>query len=208
MTIGIGITTTPNRKAVLAEALEYWRNFTPQGVVAYVNVDEKMEGVAKAKNACLNQLQHCDHIFLFDDDCYPIADGWWQPYIDSGIYHLMYQFNLPGKPLKELYRDDKIVAYDKTRGAMLYVTKEVLKTVGGFDTRYGIAGFEHPDYTTRIHNAGLTVHRAADVVGSDKLLYCLDQDGAVESSIPKGVKGNFRLYNKSKHSKEYMEFRS
>jgi len=163
-------------------------------------------GIAKAKNKCLQLLDDCDHIFLFDNDCWPIADDWWVPYIESGENHLMYQFDLPNNKLTELYRDDKIVAYDKTRGAMLYVTRKVLDTVGGMDTRFYNA-FDHPDWSWRIYNAGLTTHRAMDVVGSDKLFYCLDQDAKVKTSI-KNRKPNSRLYQLSKTSKEFREFRN
>lgn len=182
---------------------------------AYAIADHRFHrqaGVARAKNKCLELAYDwgADHIFLFDDDCYPIAYDWWKPYVEHKEPHLMYQFKLPGKPetdMRELYRDNETVAYSHTRGAMIYVTKEVLDTVGGMDVRYH-NGFEHPDWTNRIHNAGLTTYRAMDVPNSHKLLYCLDQDGIVESSIKDSPKrDNYRLYDSQRQSKEYREFR-
>src|SRR6478609_8577204 len=52
---------------------------------------ETRVGIPAAKNKCL-ELAKYDHIFLFDDDTYPIADGWYLPYINSGKEHLCYSF--------------------------------------------------------------------------------------------------------------------
>lgn len=173
---------------------------------------EKNVGIARAKNKCLEMAYDwgADHIFLLDDDVMPLQHKWWEPYINHPEPHLMLQFKLPGKPdsdMRELYRDDKTVAYSHTRGAMIYVERRVLDVVGGFDIAYGKAGYEHPDFTNRIHNAGLTTHRAMDVPGSDLLLYCLDKSGSISSTI-KGIKSNYRLYRSNLKSKEYKEFRS
>lgn len=174
-------------------------------------------GVAKSKNKCLELAYNAgaEHIFLFDSDCYPLKDGWHVPYIENKEPHLLYQFKIPGNPacdMRELYRDDEIIAYSHTRGAMLYIHRSVLDVVGGMDTAYGKGMYEHADWTNRIHNAGLTTHRAMDVVGSDKLIYCLDQDVGVESSIPpevrrRNLRANRGLYQKSKTSKEYKDYK-
>lgn len=212
MKIGIGVTTVPERDAIFQASHIRLNRFRPSvEIILVVNVDKSHEGIPASKNKCLNYLHEneCDHIFLFDDDTFPIADDWWRPYVESKEPHLMYQFKLPGrgpKDMTELYRDDKTVAYSHTRGAMLYVERRVLDVVGGMDTDYGLGMYEHTDWTNRIHNAGLTTHRAMDVPGSDKLLYCFDQDSAVESSI-KELRGNHKLYVKNRWSKEFKEFR-
>lgn len=206
--IGIGITTTPERNVL---DLVNWKGLIPEGADFIIVNDAAHFGVAHSKNELLRQLQYCDHIFLFDDDTYPIAPNWWRPYIEHPEPHLMYQFKLPSKPaddMRELYRDETTVAYSHTRGAMIYIERRVLDVVGGMDTAYGLAGYEHPDWTNRIHNAGLTTHRAMDVPNSDHLLYCLDQDGLVESSIPGTNKPNHELYRRSKLSREYKEYKS
>jgi hypothetical protein len=207
MKIGIGITTTPERNVL---DLSNWRGLVPPDAEFLIFKDTAHSGVAHAKNTLLAHLQGCDHIMLFDDDCWPIAQNWWKPYVEHPEPHLMYQFKLPGKQasdMRELHRDKTTVAYSHTRGAMLYIERRVLDVVGGMDTAYGLAGYEHPDWTNRIHNAGLTTHRAMDVPNSHELLYCLDQDGLVESSIPRGQKGNYELYRKSRLSSEYKEYR-
>lgn len=223
--VGIGITTR-NRSQTLQKTLDQIRKHTPE-VFTIVVVDDASDdvhrsalvrfkenvGVARAKNACLSLLSDCDHIFLFDDDTFPIGKDWWKPYVEHPEPHLMYQFKLPNKPktdMQELYRDEKTVAYSHTRGAMIYIDRKVLSVVGGFDTKYGLGGFEHPDWTNRIHNAGLTTHRAMDIPNSCELLYCLDQDSRVESTIPKDIKlesKNYRYYRSQLKSKEYKEYR-
>lgn len=226
MKIGIGIVTR-NRQSTLAWSMGHHYRHTPSDFKTVIVDDASTDiqpldvtyrfdtqvGVARATNKCLELLEDCDHIFIFNDDTYPINDGWWQPYVNHDEPHLLYQFKLPGKPasdMQEVYRDEDTVAYTHTRGAMIYVERRVLDVVGGFDTEY-FNSYEHPDFTNRIHNAGLTTHRAMDVPNSDQLLYCLDQDSKVESSIKKDKKQdlkNFRHYQSQKNSKEYKEFRS
>jgi len=214
MKIGIGISTTPKRTPYDTAR---WEGYIPNNSAGIVINDFGYTGVAITKNRCLSYLydEGCTDIFLFDDDCWPISKEWWKPYVESKEPHLMYQFKLPGKPasdMRELYRDDEIVAYSHTRGAMLYVERRVLDVVGGMDTEYGQAMYEHTDWTNRIHNAGLTTYRAMDVVNSDKLIYCLDQDSSIASSISPEVRRNNLInnrdrYKKSKTSKEYKEYR-
>lgn len=213
MKIGVGITTY-YRDDVSEYSIAQWEKYLPKN--AHLVVVKDIEGVARAKNICLKELEKLGvtHYFVADEDCYPIAHNWHVPYMESGENHLLYQFRLPSKPpddMKELYRDDILVNYAHTRGAMIYLTQKVLDTVGGFDEAYDF-GYEHPDLTNRIFNAGLTTHRAADVVGSEKLFYCLDQDGTVESSVsPKRRAVNKRKdaarYQRSKTSKEYKAYK-
>ena len=209
--IAICITTTRERQEIYERAYENHLKYMPQNakIITVYNTSP----IAAAKNKCLEMAGDADHIFLFDDDTWPIIQNWWKPYIEAGEPHLMYQFKLSGKPannMQETFHDDKLIAYTHTRGAMLYVHSSVLETVGGFDTKY-INGFEHPDYTNRIHNAGLTTYRAMDVIDSDQLLYCLDQDDKVESTIIKDPQqdiANFNRYRLRKQSKKYKEYRS
>ena len=212
--IGLGITTTSKRKEVFETCLAEWDKFGDDIDFLFINYDDTYKGVAVSKNKCLKALYEagCTEFFLADDDVMPLRWDWWKPYVESKEPHLMYQFKLPNKPstdMQEVYRDEEIVAYTHTRGAFIYLNKIILDTVGGFDTDYKGAYFEHPDLTNRIHNAGLTTYRAMDVPNSSKLLYCFDQDGKTETSIPdkRNYTANWKLYNKNRYSKEYKEFR-
>ena len=227
-TIGIGI-TTHNRNALVAETVAKIQQHTPGSKVVVVDDASqkpvkingvevyrfnKNVGIARAKNKCLELLSDCDHIFLFDDDTYPLKDGWTEPYVNSPEHHLMYLFKnwASGVPVGDdaiVYRDDKHEAHSHARGCMLYVDSVALATVGGMDTRYGKAMNEHLDYSIRIHNAGLTSFRYMDVVDSEQLIYSMDQHQEVRTSIDNRRElneGNKSLLEESETSSAFMPY--
>lgn len=161
----------------------------------------------------------CEHLFLWDDDAWPIADGWYLPYIASPEPHLAYQFlDLAGprklQDLAVLHADDEHVAYTGQRGVMLYYHRSAIGHVGGFDPVYGRGMYEHSDLALRIHNAGLTTWAYADVVGSASLIHSLDEHEAVERSVPKPdrlalVERNVKVHNDRRDAgfTGYVEYR-
>jgi glycosyltransferase involved in cell wall biosynthesis len=205
--IGIAI-TTHNRAEVLEQSLARHREFFPPGAVLKIIDDgtegarpesdfrfAKPQGIVAAKNKSLELLMDagCEHLFLWDDDAYPIADEWWKPYVESPEPHLAYQFlDLSGerklKDMAVLYRDDRHVAYTGQRGVMLYYHRSAIEQVGGFDPAYGRGMFEHSDLALRIYRNGLTSWAYADVAGSDKLIYSLDEHEEIKRSVSSAVR--------------------
>src|SRR5690606_1266071 len=199
--IGVGVTTR-NRPKELAHTLEQVRKHTPDAVVVVVDdastpapeSDYRFDrnvGIARAKNKCIELLYGagCQHLFLFDDDTYPVVDGWYKPYVDAPAAHLMYIFQDNANTPTLVHDDGQVQAWSNPRGCMLYVTRECVDTVGGMDTHaWGKWGGEHADWSTRIFNAGLTHWRFADVNNSGELIYCADQDGKVKSTTPDSEK--------------------
>ena len=61
-----------------------------QDLYVATDSDKDRQGVARRKNECLRALKDCDYVFLFDDDCFPIKDGWVNFFIQSGDAHLLY----------------------------------------------------------------------------------------------------------------------
>lgn len=205
--IGIAI-STHNRQDVLPRTLGMHIKHLPEGAKLVViddgsvlpaKVPEGVElirtrvshGIVAAKNASLKALidAGCEHLFLWDDDAWPIADGWEQPYINSPEPHLSYQFlDLARGPkindITILYQDAKHVAYSGQRGVMLYYHRSAIDKVGGFDPIYQRGMYEHSDLALRINNAGLTTWAFADVTGSNELIYSLDENVAVTRSVP------------------------
>jgi Glycosyl transferase family 2 len=198
VTVGVGITTR-NRPDILATCLEHVRKHTPGARIVVVDdasdvpvpgADHRFAenaGIARAKNKCLELLADCEHIFLFDDDCWPVADGWYEPYVNSAEPHLMYIFevfhesansSVQLKDTKVLYADSRHVAYSHPRGCMLYCDRRVLDVAGGMDAAFGMWGFEHGDWSNRIHAFGLTTFRFPDVAGSSALIHSMDEYGA------------------------------
>lgn len=176
-------------------------------------------GISKAKNKCLELLDDCDYIFLFDSDTYPIVDNWWQPYIDSGEPHLMYIFTnfASGKKpdaITEIYRNDKIVAYTQTRGCVLFYKADVIKQVGGMDTIFGRWGYEHQNLSDRIFMAGFTSFRYMDVVNSKGLFYSDDEVNNNSNSSVMGreraelASKNKAIYDKLIYSKETRPYKA
>lgn len=229
ISIGIGI-TTHNRHELVADTYAKIAALSPDATIVVVDdaSDEPVKinaevyrfdknvGIARAKNKCLELLHDCDHIFLFDDDTYPIAENWWQPYVNSSESHLMYCFKdwSDGTPVGDdqiIYSDDKIVAHSHARGCMLYIKRNVLDVVGGMDVRFGKAMDEHGDWSNRIHNAGLTTFKHMDVVDSNLLIHSMDQHRAVTSSISQqdrtdGITRNHALLQERLTSTEYAPY--
>ncbi|WP_342337625.1 glycosyltransferase family 2 protein [Citrobacter freundii] len=226
--IGIAI-TTHQRAEVLERALEQHMKHLPAGALVVVIDDgskpaavvpngvqllrhESSLGIVASKNASLTALMDagCEHLFLWDDDAWPIADNWYLPYIESPEPHLAYQFlDLAGprkiNDMAVLYRDDKHIAYTGQRGVMLYYHRSAIEKVGGFDPVYGRGMYEHPDLALRIHNAGLTSWAFADVVGSEKLIHSMDEYEEGVRSIPRHdrealVKRNVGIFNARRDS--------
>lgn len=228
--IGIAITTR-NRPQSLAKTLEQIAKHTPADFPVIVVDDastkpveqadyrfDKNVGVAVAKNKCLELLmaKGVDHLFLLDDDCYPICDGWYLPYVESPEPHLMWAFDKPEgvtKPqLEVLYRDDQHVAYHATRGCALYFHRTAIEKVGGMRPEFGLGNWEHVNLSDRIHAAGLSTWRYADVIDSDQLLYSMDQHGEVKSTITAEARRysegpGLELRMEGRHDSSYVEYR-
>jgi glycosyltransferase involved in cell wall biosynthesis len=222
--IGVGITTR-NRRDIALETVARWRRHLPPGAVLVVVDDasdvpfpdanhrfERRAGIARAKNRCLDLLEQagCEHLFLADDDTYPLVDDWWRPYVGSPEPHLMHVFEYRGGP-QPIAHGNGLVAWPHPCGCLLYAHRSVLARVGGMDVAYGTWGHEHIDWSNRIHNAGLTVWRFADVVDSGQLIHCLDQDGT-ERTVDKRerdqqLRRNQALYAANIDSAAYREYR-
>ena len=228
--IGVGVTTR-NRHDVVAHTVAEIERLTPGAVVVVVDdasakpverADYRFDdnaGIAAGKNKCLELLVDagCDELFLFDDDAYPLREDWWRPYVESPEPHLMRIFpDLSGprklRDLTELHRDDRHVAYSGPRGVMLYAHRSVLDVAGGMDVGFGKWGYEHGDWSCRIHAFGLTTWRFADVIGSDELIYCLDEHEKVDRVVDRRereqlVKRNVKRYHGQYDSAIRYEYR-
>jgi len=231
VSIGVGI-TTHNRYEIFQKSYSQWMNFLPLGAKLVV-VDDASEtpvpesdyrfetnvGIARAKNKCLELLEGCDHIFLSDDDTYPLVEGWWKPYVDSKEVHLNYIFEDFANPHTRrlndtllLWKGNGIRAYSHVRGCLLYVHRSVLERVGGMDPIFGKWGYEHPNWSDRIYNAGMTSFRYMDVENSKGLFYSADEQEEVTSTCigterTQQIQANSKIYDARKQSSAYIEFR-
>lgn len=147
MKIGIGVTNYKRPDMLNKFLAELYDNTTyDHHLVIATDTDDDRKGIAFRKNECLRALKDCDHIFLFDDDCYPIKKGWEDYFINSGYNHLLYlnashnHFDTTGE--LELYKD--------CGGVFMYMTKGAVERVGAFNEEYKLYSFEHAEYSIRI----------------------------------------------------------
>jgi len=129
------------------------------------------KGINKSKNICLEYLEDCDYIFLFDNDIWPIIDKWHEPWINvsntTNIHLLDYGYdiyddngNIPNKltiigqisPINNI----KLASCSYPMGHMVFMTKYCLERIGGIDPSYKIYGAEHQGLSQRAYNYGLT----------------------------------------------------
>lgn len=214
--------TTRNRRGVFNKSYNMWLKYLPDNAQILVVDDfsdiplryadhrfESQQGIAKAKNKALS-LASGDFIFLVDDDVWPIHKDWWKPYIESGHPHLCLSFekNSKGQRLshsvyeigENVSNNTEITEFNAPNGCMLFLKKEVLAIVGGMDPEFSIWGYEHVEWSNRIHKAGLTNSPFMDVKNSLAYFHVSDYFGEVESSVPTQVRVDHIHKNK-----EYFE---
>lgn len=226
--IGVGI-TTHNRYDTFKKSYEEIIKRTPNAKIVVVDDASAIPvkeasyrfnnnvGIARAKNKCLDLLDDCEHIFLFDDDTYPLVDEWYKPYIECSEPHLMYIFkdfatNIKLNDTIKLYQDSEKVAYSHARGCMLYFDRICLDKVGGMNPLFGKWGWEHPNLSERIYNCGLTSFRYMDVVNSKGLIYSADEHQKATSTVKgiertKQISINRPIYESMKDSKEFIPYK-
>lgn len=120
------------------------------------------QGVAVSKNTGIEFLMDSgvEHLFLCDDDTYPLSAEGPQKHVDLGFAHSMVCW---GKhrlvDLTSTEVGGERVAFTEwswPRGVMLYTSRAAVERVGGLVEAFGPGGHEHVEWSQRIHNAGLT----------------------------------------------------
>jgi len=116
------------------------------------------------------------------------------------------------RQLEILYEDEQHIAYHATRGCALYFHRSAIEVVGGMRPEFGLGNWEHVNLSDRIHAAGLTTWRYADVKGSDKLLHSMDQYGEIKSTITQEARRysegpGLELRMQGRHDPSYVEYR-
>lgn len=218
MTISIAI-TTHNRYEVFKETFKNLKKRLPKGAKLIVVDDgsdipvkeatfrfDKPQGIAVAKNKCLELMGDADYYFLFDDDVYPKVEGWHLEYINTGLNHLCFSFDKFSNG-KTNYRIKKaqtgnIIHWHEPCGLMLFFTRKCLDIVGGFDPAYGKWGYEHVSLSMRIHNAGLTPSPFMDVSKSLDLFYSYDWDQSAKRSVSNQERAKCISPNRAKYNAE------
>jgi glycosyltransferase involved in cell wall biosynthesis len=224
--IGVGI-TTHNRRAIADVTVKQWRGLMPPNSKLVIVDDasdvpfpdatyrfDEVVGIARAKNKCLELLQDCEHIFLSDDDLYPTSPDWHTDYINAGVKHLCLTFDrlANGRPNGrcKLKERDGLTFWREPCGCLLYLHRDCLLSVGGFDTDFGRYGMEHVEYSNRVFNAGLTQWPFMDIANSLAKFYSFDYNCLTSSSV--GDKSPFikrvrHLFGAKRKNNHFIPFR-
>lgn len=141
-------------------------------------------GVAGNKNRALSALRDCENIFLIEDDARILRRGWERLFLEASKATAEQHFSFCSEPLKQDIKREvppyTVVYRTAWRGYFLFLTREVLLRVGGFDLRFGRYGYEHVDFTYRVWKAGLTRGLNPHLLQSDPFVRL---DRAVPSTV-------------------------
>lgn len=111
-----------------------------------VITDHDRRGVAWARNQCLQQLDHCEHIFLFDDDCWPVMRGWadyWSSQCEAaGVRYSAMPESFKTALTRCFEPDDEMMLWDGGIGAATYQHRSALEVIGGYNEKLQGYGFE------------------------------------------------------------------
>lgn len=119
-------------------------------------VREGRLGVAVNKNTGLELLMdntQVEHLFLSDDDTWPLEAKSLDLHIDQSLSHSMVCW---GAHRLEWTSNGDWAEWGWPRGSMIYVRRSVVEKVGGMIEAFGPGGHEHVEWSRRIYQAGLT----------------------------------------------------
>lgn len=115
-------------------------------------------GVAANKNTGIEFLMEAgaEHLFLSDDDCWPLMPQAPLKHVEMGSLHSMVVWGKSRLVEEHTGYAEGWAEWNWPRGVMLYANHSVIREVGGMDERFGPGGHEHAEWSRRIHQAGLT----------------------------------------------------
>lgn len=116
------------------------------------------QGVAVNKNTGIEILMDSlvEHLFLCDDDTWPLAPAALEAHIGQGLAHSMVCWGRNRQPVARAEGGMRFAEWGWPRGVLLYQRRSVIDTVGGMVEAFGPGGHEHVEFSRRIHQAGLT----------------------------------------------------
>lgn len=154
MRVGVGVITAGVR--ALNPAL---RQFLAPDSILHVHLDQHRKGPAHARNECLHHLlefERCDHVFMFDDDCYPVMAGWEKYFLEHHAAHRIEFLGLPEAfKSRPVAFDGELVWWDGIVGCFSSQTRQCLETVGYFDPAFQGYGYEDSERHARLRRSGL-----------------------------------------------------
>jgi hypothetical protein len=201
--LGSVLVVTVDGSAAEVEAARRAVNLRNGGIVIPVgkrlnSPDDERVGVAANKNTGIEFLMASGvtHLFLSDDDCYPILASGPTKHINlaryDGVLHSMVAWG--AHRLERKGPNPAYVTWNWPRGVMLYAHSKVVETCGGMVEDFGLGGHEHAEWSRRIAANGFApapfvspavygeIGRSGrPATRADALWHCEDMRGARES---------------------------
>lgn len=112
-------------------------------------------GVAVNKNTGLELMMHnthAEHMFLSDDDIFPLNARALELHTDTPLLHSMVCWGYH----RLAWNNNPWAEWTWPRGSMLYVNRPVVGFVGGMVEMFGPGGHEHVEWSRRISQAGFS----------------------------------------------------
>lgn len=149
--IGVGVITVgvrPLKDYLLTDPRADFRVFN----------DPDRNGVAHARNALMKQFydEGYDYWFIFDDDCYPVKQGWETYFVEQAQKANWDFFGMP-----EYFKDtmmfsyDEIIFWEQAMCQFALYSRKVVETMGYFRPYTHGYGFEDAEWINRLKASGL-----------------------------------------------------
>lgn len=179
--IGVGVITLQNRW-IKSEIL----NLVTHPTMFYIHTDYEKNGPGYGRNECIKNLYDagCDHIFLFDDDTYPVIKGWQDYFIEWAERTDINSFSYPNRSLYKLpvHIEDDVEYWHWCTTPFQYVSRKMVEIVGYYNLSYNRYGYEDLAYLYRARESGIcgsgvgdatpslvdTYIRSMDILGGDE----------------------------------------
>lgn len=160
--------------------------------------DSARVGIAKNKNRILRHFRDYDFIFIVEDDLLITNCSRWiiahlEAYGATGYHHFghVLRYTMGQTVMVPFFSDNVYVNFtEHCTGMFMFLTKTVLETVGGFDERFDLYGWEHMEYSERIVKAGLCGSQKLRLeLGHEKACYpsLLNINELVDSDLPECI---------------------
>ena len=143
LNVGIGVVTCGIRK--LDEMI---LKYNP-----VIFEDKERKGAAYCRNMLIKQFyeKNKDYIFIFDDDCIPVIDGWIEKVINwmkRENVHYLAGLDTKNVKLIDAY-GDTCISSDCYIGAYFFMDRKCIETIGYYNTEYIRYGYEDITYSRR-----------------------------------------------------------
>ena len=205
-----GYATPPNHDVMRRFSVfgKVQKGFEPETVADmwYLWLHER-HGVAKAKNRCIKHFTDCDWVFLFDDDCFPVRNGWEKHFIEAAEFHAVHHLSyLVEVDAIELAKSEKHVdIWTNGLGCCLLWSKKALEVLGGMDPDMGKWGYEHAQMSQRAAAAKLCPFPYMAPKSCQDWLYAADIDWGHKHTHPPLGRVEFEFKSSMPDSEKEIE---